>query len=251
MKGCVLFSGGLDSTTVLALALQQCDEGVFCVTFNYGSKHGEAENAAAWDIAKHYNVSLFRVAIPPETFRGGSSALLSEIPTPHMTYREIKETMGPSLTVVPFRNAVMLSIATAYAITHKADVVYAGIHAEDAANWAYPDCTPEFAGAMANAIWVGSYGKVRLATPFQWMTKEDIVWMARRLHAPIDLTWSCYDPQEVKGSADPAVGVEPDIVACGLCPTCVERIVAFKGNFLIDPIPYAVHINWEGCVQWS
>jgi 7-cyano-7-deazaguanine synthase len=98
------------------------------------------------------------------------------------------------------------------------------VHAEDARGWAYPDCTPEFIGAMQNAIYVGTYFKVRLIAPFQYMMKHEIIATGLRLGAPYHLTLSCYE------------GTSP---ACGRCPTCVSRLEAFRVNGVSDPIEYA------------
>jgi 7-cyano-7-deazaguanine synthase len=137
-----------------------------------------------------------------------------------MTYKEIAEVEGPSPTYVPFRNAILLSMATAIALTAGAEEVFIGVHAEDARNWAYPDCTPEFTGAMANAIYVGTYHKVRLVTPFSFWMKREIVALGLALKVPYQLTWTCYEGGKVP---------------CMKCPSCVERAEAFKANGVIDP----------------
>jgi 7-cyano-7-deazaguanine synthase len=97
------------------------------------------------------------------------------------------------------------------------------MHAEDAANWAYPDCTPEFLGAMACAIYIGTYQKVRLVTPFVQAMKVAIVQEGLLLGVPYSLTRSCY---------------AETVVSCGKCPTCLSRLAAFESNDEEDPIPY-------------
>ncbi|HEY7420083.1 MAG TPA: 7-cyano-7-deazaguanine synthase, partial [Ktedonobacteraceae bacterium] len=146
------------------------------------------------------------------------------------------EAQGPSPTYVPFRNGTMLSLAAAYAITQGLDRIVIGAHADDARNWAYPDCTPEFMGHMGGAIEVGSYDKVRLATPFQYMTKVQIIEKGGGLVVPFELTWSCYDP--VLNKQEP--GHMPTYIHCGQCPTCVARYAAFESLGLKDPVEYAV-----------
>jgi 7-cyano-7-deazaguanine synthase len=143
---------------------------------------------------------------------------------PHLTYKEIAEGEGVSPTYVPFRNGNLLSTAASLALVEGAGAIYFGAHAEDARGWAYPDCTPEFIGSMASAIYIGSYHRVRLVTPVEWMMKHDIVAVATQIGAPLHLTLSCYE------------GLRP---ACGKCPTCVERLAAFETNGLTDPIEYA------------
>jgi 7-cyano-7-deazaguanine synthase len=221
------------------MALRACDEAE-AASFYYGSKHNNVESDAALAVAKYYKIKRHYIVLP-DIFGGAGSALMGEVEMPVLTYKEIDEGVGPSPTVVPFRNANMLSMATTLAITNKCDFVYAGMHAEDAHHWAYPDCSPEFIGAMANAIYVGSYHEVRLITPIEWMMKADVVYSALHLKVPLGLTWSCYDP---KLQTEPSTikGYLP--VACGKCPTCVERINAFKVNELIDPIVYDIPIEW-------
>lgn len=167
----------------------------------------------------------------------------------HMSYDDIK---GVSPSYVPFRNGLLLSAITAYAqkwvnsqIAEVAEgyqaqfgddawrlatedakdlaTIYYGAHAEDAANWAYPDCTPEFNGSMANAIYTGSYNTIRLATPLQWSMKSDIVRLGSSLDVDWASTWSCYDNKEHH---------------CGECPTCIARKRAFKDAGIFDPTVY-------------
>lgn len=102
--------------------------------------------------------------------------------------------------------------------------VYFGAHAEDAANWAYPDCTPEFIGAMANAIYIGSYRAIRLYAPIQWDKKDDIIRKGERLGVKWAYTWSCYAGGELH---------------CGTCPTCRARHQGFLKAGVTDPTKYA------------
>lgn len=225
MKAVVLLSGGLDSSTLLGQLAQETTSELIAVSFIYGQRHISELKSAQW-IADYYDAEHVLIELPNIFWGGGDSALQpgeKAIPMPHQTYEEIAEGEGPSPTVVPFRNANFISMATVVAVTREAEYVYAGMHAEDARGWAYPDCTPEFTGAMANAVRVGTYDKVRFATPFQWMMKADIVALGLRLGVPYQYTISCYE------------GAVP---ACGKCPTCVERLEAFKANDTTDPIPY-------------
>lgn len=225
-KAIILSSGGLDSTTVLALAYDHFEGDIAALSILYGQKHKE-EVQCSKAVAKLYGVPHHLVVLPTlfSQFGGAGSTVLEGGPDqPHLTYKQIAEGEGPSPTVVPYRNGTLLSVAATCAVQLGAEWIYAGMHAEDARGWAYPDCTPEFLGAMANAIRVGTYDKVRLATPLQWMMKKDVVALGLRLNAPFELTLSCYD------------GLRP---ACGKCPTCVERLAAFAANGVSDPIPYA------------
>ncbi len=224
----ILLSGGLDSATCLAMANEEHDK-LFTVSFLYGQKHTREVQAASI-ISEMYGAEHRTISLP-EIFAGSGSVIIAgnELDMPQMSYEDIGESYGVSPTYVPFRNANLLSMATSIALTVGAEWVYAGMHGEDALNWAYPDCTPEFLGAMASAIYVGSYHKVRLVTPLMHMRKADVVEMGTKLDVPFHLTLSCY---------------EGTIPACGMCPTCVGRIKAFMQNDLVDPIPYAIEIEW-------
>jgi len=224
-KAVVLLSGGVDSTTCMAIADEEGFE-LRPISIYYGQRH-EAEISAARGVALQYGQTLRTVALPPDLLASPDSALTGDREMPAATYKELMESEGPSPTVVPFRNATLLSIATAYAIQEGAEAVFFGAHAEDAHNWAYPDCSPEFIGAMANAIYVGSYRDVRLCTPLEWLTKAQVVRRGLELGAPYHLTLSCYR------------GLRP---ACGNCPTCVERLHAFEANEVADPIEYAFRV---------
>lgn len=224
----VVLSGGLDSTTCLALAVKEHGaEYTHAVSFQYGQRHS-VELDCAREIAKAYDVSWN--LIPIDVFNGPRvSALLSgsSTPMPEMTYDEISSSHGVSPTYVPYRNGMMLSIAVAKGLANLGDddtmLVYAGMHAEDARGWAYPDCTPEFVGAMANAIYVGTYHRARLVAPLQYKSKAEVVALGLSLQVPFIMTHSCY------------LGERP---ACGVCPTCVGRLEAFKTNGITDPLPY-------------
>lgn len=219
----VLLSGGLDSGTLLT---QLSRNGYDCrpISFEYGQKHQAAEIQAAIDVAtklgviKHHRIFNIETIFTDNRFP--SALLPGSTEMPHMTYQEIAETVGPSPTYVPFRNGLFISIATSYALQIGADQVFIATHAEDARNWAYPDCTPEFNGPMAAAVYVGTYHEVRLVAPFQYLMKKDIVRVGIENYAPFELMWSCYE-----GGDFP----------CGKCPTCVERAEAFAANSFEDP----------------
>jgi 7-cyano-7-deazaguanine synthase len=221
MGAVVLLSGGLDSTTCLAMAVDTHGAAeTHAVSFDYGQKHrAELDHAAA--VANYFSVG-HQVIPVPSVFAGTHSSLLVGGPdNPQIAYEDLPE--GQSPAYVPFRNAIFLSLAGAVALIREAGSLYFGAHSEDAERWAYPDCTPEFIGAMANAVFVGTYFKVRLISPLQWMTKREVVGQGLELKAPYHLTMSCYD------------GREP---ACGICPTCRSRREAFRANGIEDPIGY-------------
>lgn len=218
-KAYVLLSGGLDSTTLLADCVDKYGIAeVTAVSVHYGQKHSK-ELERAQMIAGNYGVHHVLKDLSQIIGKGGLSDPNLEVP--RVDYSELE---GVSPTYVPFRNGLLLSSITSMAAEDlNAEVVAYGAHAEDAANWAYPDCTPEFIGAMSNAIYIGSYSKIRLYTPFMWLTKSEIVLRGHQLHVPWDLTWSCYEGGDVQ---------------CGICSTCRARRTAFRIANVMDPTEY-------------
>lgn len=234
MRTLNLLSGGMDSTVCAAMAVGTWGaKNVHAVSIFYGQKHAR-ELSAAGHVADDLGITWQMVEVPPRLFHGGVSPLVnSRKEVPNIPYSEID---GLSPLFVPFRNGILLSAAAAIAFAQGLDLVYFGAHAEDALGWAYPDCSAEFTGAMANAIWVGTGQKVRLVTPLQWSMKRDIVAAAIGCRAPLQYTYSCYKGEEI---------------SCGTCPTCQSRIEAFKVNGIRDPIPYQVDVDWGKCISWK
>ena len=223
MKALVLFSGGLDSTTCLALAIEKYGaDDVLALSVSYGQKHTK-EIEAAKAVAKHYGVKLQTLDLA-EIFADSDCSLLkgSTQEVPKESYAEqLEETNGkPVSTYVPFRNGLFLSSAASIALSHGCEVIYYGAHADDAAGNAYPDCSQEFNDAINTAIYLGSGKQLRVEAPFVGKTKADVVAEGLRLHAPYELTWSCYEG-----------GEKP----CGLCGTCRDRAAAFAANGVSDP----------------
>lgn len=230
-KAFVLLSGGLDSTTALALASLEFKV-VVGVSVDYGQRHKKELECA------RKQCSLFgcetNTLNAGDILRGG---MLTERDQqiPDITYDQIE---GVSPTYVPFRNGTLLSMVTAHAqrwvdterraglhaTVAREAAVYFGAHAEDAHNWAYPDCTPEFIGAMSNAIYIGTYKAVRLVAPLMWMKKSEIVKLGHELGVQFQHTWSCYAGGELH---------------CGKCPTCYARQQAFRDAGVHDPTVYA------------
>ncbi len=214
-KALVLLSGGIDSTTCLGIALKTNDV-VEAIGINYGQRHIK-ELECAMDICAHYNVEqdIHTITVPDTMLTNPS------VKVPDISYDEIS---GVSPTYVPFRNGQLLSKVAGIAQEREFDYIYFGAHAEDAHNWAYPDCTPEFIGAMANAIYIGTYHKVRLITPLMWKMKHEIITLGASLEVPYEMTWSCYKGEELH---------------CGICPTCRSRKDAFRLAGISDPTQYA------------
>lgn len=224
MKCVVLLSGGIDSTTCLAMAVEKYgkDE-VLALTAYYGQKHSK-ELEAARNVAGYYDV-VHQEANLSQAFSLSDCPLLkgSTQQIKHESYAEQLAEIGGEGTIatyVPFRNGLFLSYAAAIAISVGASVIYYGAHADDAAGRAYPDCTPEFEQAMNTAIYEGSGRTCRLEAPLLAWNKAGVVREGLRLRAPYELTWSCYEG-----------GHKP----CGVCGTCIDRANAFAANGVTDP----------------
>ncbi len=224
MKALVLFSGGVDSTTCLGMAVAQYGaEEVMALSIYYGQKH-QKEIEAAEKIAAYYHV-LWEQLDLAQIFAGSNCSLLrgSTEEIPKETYAEqLRHTSGsPVSTYVPFRNGLFLSSAASIALSHGCEVIYYGAHSDDAAGNAYPDCSSAFHQAMDTAIYVGSGQQLHLEAPFVQWTKAEVVRKGLELGVPYALTWSCYEGGETP---------------CGVCGTCRDRATAFAANGVSDPV---------------
>ncbi|MCD6526430.1 MAG: 7-cyano-7-deazaguanine synthase QueC [Desulfuromonas sp.] len=222
-KAIVLYSGGLDSTTCLAMARA---EGFipYALSFSYGQRHSvELEKAKAFasqiGAEKHLIVEIDLRQI-------GGSALTSDIEVPKG--REIDDEIP--ITYVPARNTIFLSYALAWAEVLGAFDIYIGVNALDYSG--YPDCRPEFIEAfqtmanLATKAAVEGEGRYQLHTPLLQLSKADIIRKGCELGVDYGLTHSCYDPT-------------PDGEACGRCDSCVLRLKGFAEAGLTDPVAYA------------
>jgi 7-cyano-7-deazaguanine synthase len=240
-KVVVLLSGGLDSTTLLAY-MKYLDYEVLPFSVYYGQRHRQ-ELRSVEQVCTHYELQACGVDMTTGLSDGptgfirhaklfaGSSQTDPTIPVPHGHY----EDPSMKVTVVPNRNMILLSLATAYAISNGANTIAYAAHTGDHA--VYPDCRPEFIAAMTGAIRLAHYEPIELWAPFSEKTKAEIVTLGDRIQAPLHLTWSCYDPQR-----NPGGRVSPNYLHCGKCGTCVERIEAFKNAGVADPTVYK---NWD------
>lgn len=222
-KALVLISGGLDSTTCLAIAVDKYGaENVIGLSIYYGQKHVK-EIEAAKKVAAYYGIEHLQMDLT-EMFSYSDCSLLShsDQDIPLESYAEqLKKTEGkPVSTYVPFRNGLFLSAAASIALSKNCSVIYYGAHADDAAGNAYPDCSDVFVNAMNTAIYEGSGKQLHIEVPFVNHTKADVVARGLKLKAPYQLTWSCY-----------AGGDKP----CGVCGTCIDRARAFELNGVADP----------------
>lgn len=224
MRALVLCSGGLDSTTLLALAVEKFgNENMYALSISYGQRH-EKELKAARDVARYYGVEQ-RFLDLSAIFSDSSCSLLahSDQDIPKESYAEQLEQSSTSLvsTYVPFRNGLFLSSAASMALSLECSVLYYGAHHDDWAGNAYPDCSLDFVNAMNEAIVLGTGGELHMEAPFVQWSKADIVKKGLELNVPYELTWSCYEG-----------GDKP----CGVCATCIDRARAFELNGIIDPL---------------
>jgi 7-cyano-7-deazaguanine synthase len=222
-KAVVLLSGGLDSTAALAIA---CHEGfeLHTLSFDYGQRHQrEVEAAAA--VARHYGVQKQKtISIDLRAF--GGSALTADFDVPHSRSLE-KMAQEIPITYVPARNTIFLSFALAYAEVTGANDIFLGINAIDYSG--YPDCRPEYLEAyerMANLATKATTQDGRefhIHAPLLRMNKAEIIRKGVELGVPYELTWSCYEGEEL---------------ACGTCDSCLLRLNGFAEAGLRDPIGY-------------
>jgi 7-cyano-7-deazaguanine synthase len=215
----VLLSGGLDSTALVAHMLA-AGERVHALSVHYGQRHVR-ELEAATAVADYYDIRHDVVDL------GGVGALLAgnaltddavDVPDGHYAEDSMRA------TVVPNRNAIMLSVAVGVASSRGAQKVATAVHAGD--HFVYPDCRPEFIRAISFASQLGTatFGDVRVIAPFVTMSKTRIAGHGIALGAPLILSWSCYKGGDVH---------------CGTCGTCGERREAFREAGLVDPTIYA------------
>ena len=216
MKVCVLLSGGMDSVAAFYEALRN-HEVEACLSFDYGSKHNAREIPFARLHAQRHGVPhhTIRLDFIDQLFQSHLLKSGGEIPDGHYAEESMKQ------TVVPFRNGIMLAIATGYAESIGAEAVVIAAHSGDHA--IYPDCREPFMQSMAAAMEQGTYAGIRLLRPFIAMDKAAIARHGAGLGVDFSETWSCYKGGDIH---------------CGTCGTCVERREAFQLAGLPDPTTY-------------
>ncbi|MCA9270827.1 MAG: 7-cyano-7-deazaguanine synthase QueC [Planctomycetales bacterium] len=211
-----LASGGMDSATLLYHLLDAGHE-VKTISFHYGQRHARELDAArqiAAIVGVEHVVADLR-AIGP--LLGDNALTCSETSVPHGHY----EAESMKATVVPNRNMIMLSVAVGWALAQRFDAVAYGAHSGDHA--IYPDCRPEFAEALDQAVRLCDWHGMKLLRPFVAMDKGSIAVRGAELGVPFHLTWTCYEGGRLH---------------CGRCGACCERREAFTANNLDDPTEY-------------
>lgn len=215
-----LVSGGMDSCVTAAIAREENVELAF-LHVSYGQRTEAREHRAFIELADYFGVDK-RLAVSIEYLKaiGGSSLTDAGIP---VTESDLTSRKIPT-SYVPFRNSHLLAIATSWSETIAAQRIYIGAVAEDSSG--YPDCRPEFYEAFQRAIDVGTKPETRvdIVTPVIHLSKAEIVRRGLELGAPLELTWSCYQAEDL---------------ACGRCDSCALRLRAFQAAGTPDPIAYA------------
>ncbi|MFQ3175832.1 MAG: 7-cyano-7-deazaguanine synthase [Psychromonas sp.] len=215
-KVVVIYSGGMDSFTVLHKAMQQ-GLSPYALTFDYGQRHIkeiEVARKVCEELGVHHKVIDISAI---NQLIGGSSLTDSSIDVAQGHYQQ--ENMKS--TVVPNRNMILLSLAIGYAVSLGAEQVYYGAHSGD--HEIYPDCRPIFVEKMNDVAAVANYEKVEIFSPYLNNNKSGILKDGMAMGLDYSKTWTCYNGREK---------------ACGKCGSCVERLEAFATNGINDPIEY-------------
>lgn len=214
-----IYSGGMDSFT-LVNALHSQHHLHSCLSFDYGQRHRKELDYALdvtsyWPDIPHYIISLHDVGAICMKRSALTQDRVVDVPEGHYAADNMK------LTVVPNRNAIMISIAVAYAVSNNLDKVCIGAHAGD--HEIYPDCRPEFIAAMNAVSMIANWQSVKVLAPYQRLTKKDILQIGEILQLDYRKSWTCYKGEEI---------------SCGKCGSCQERLSAFESLGQPDPLDY-------------
>ncbi|HKX26644.1 MAG TPA: 7-cyano-7-deazaguanine synthase QueC [Blastocatellia bacterium] len=218
MLAVILASGGMDSCVTTALAAQECE--LAMLHMSYGQRTEGRELKAFQALADFYQARHRLTASIEHLARIGGSSLTDR--TIEVSRANLESTEIPT-SYVPFRNAHLLSTATSWAEVIGATRIYIGAVAEDSSG--YPDCRPEYYEAFNRLIEVGTKPETRIeiVTPIIHLRKSEIVKLGTTLGAPLHLSWSCYQSEDL---------------ACGICDSCALRLRGFREAGIPDPIPY-------------
>ncbi len=214
-KVVVIYSGGMDSFTVLNRALKD-GKTVFALSFDYGQRHvKELEYASSVCNSLAIQHKVIDISAINQLLAGSSLTDEIEIPEGHYEAESMKS------TVVPNRNMILISLAVGYAVSVGAEQVYYGAHSGDHA--IYPDCRPEFVQKMNDVCQIANYESVEIFSPYLTVSKTAILTDGLSMGLDYSNTWTCYNGRDK---------------ACGKCGACQERLEAFAENNIVDPIAY-------------
>jgi len=231
MNKVVVLSGGMDSTTLLYDVVNQFGfDKIKALTFNYGQRHGiEVQKASISCNKLNVEHKILDISFLGDLV-SNVSALISdsdiEIP-------DIEEILGDPapVTEVPYRNMILASLALSYAQSQGADTIYMGLQAQD--QYSYWDTSVQFIDSINHVSQLNRKHSIELKAPYAILSKSDELRIGNKLNIPYQDTWTCYTGPNEEGQA------------CGTCPSCSERIMAFMKNNLIDPLEYAIEIDWN------
>ncbi len=214
-KVVVIYSGGMDSFTVLHKAVRAGHD-VYALSFNYGQRHVKELQCAA-TVCQQLGIKhkIVDISAINQLLAGSSLTDDIDIPEGHYAADNMKS------TVVPNRNMILLSLAVGYAVSIGANQVYYGAHSGD--HFIYPDCRPEFVQKMHDVCQIANYEPVDIVSPYLQQTKIEILADGLAMGLDYSQTWTCYNGREK---------------ACGKCGSCQERLEAFALNHTTDPLPY-------------
>lgn len=223
MRAVVLLSGGMDSAVCASIAKK---EGyiLYVLHVNYRQRTSKKELECAQKLAGFFKAKDFKVIAFDFLKEIGGSGLVDE--SMELPKGETVEEGNIPPSYVPFRNSILLSLATAWAEVINAEAIFYGANSIDFSG--YPDCRPVFFKAFQELINVGTRDEtsITLRTPLSTMSKAEIVRKGLELKTPFGLTWSCYTENEI---------------ACGVCDSCRLRLKGFRENGIADPVEY---VNW-------
>ncbi|MEO3879705.1 7-cyano-7-deazaguanine synthase QueC [Rheinheimera fenheensis] len=214
-KVVVIYSGGMDSFTVLHKAVRAGHD-VYALSFNYGQRHVKELQCAA-TVCQQLGIKhkIVDISAINQLLAGSSLTDNIDIPEGHYAADNMKS------TVVPNRNMILLSLAVGYAVSIGANQVYYGAHSGD--HFIYPDCRPEFVQKMHDVCQIANYEPVDIVSPYLQQTKIEILADGLAMGLDYSQTWTCYNGREK---------------ACGKCGSCQERLEAFALNNTTDPLQY-------------
>ncbi len=220
-----MVSGGMDSLVTTAIAAKESDE-IYFLHLNYKQKTQKREMESFNKIIDFYKPNGVMITDIDYLAQIGASSLTDK--NIRVKAHDEQNSAVPD-SYVPFRNGNLLAIATSWAEAINANRIYIGAVEEDSSG--YPDCRESFYKAYEKAILLGTKDEtdIKIFTPIIHKTKAEIIKLGYKLKAPFEYSWSCYQNNEV---------------ACGVCDSCHLRIKAFKEAGLVDPIPYAIEIDW-------
>ncbi len=239
-KAVVVLSGGLDSTTLLHYVAKELNYKIYPISFDYGQKHKIELEMAKWQVEKlrkeGYKIAKLKIvdmSFMKDLLKGSSALIDEEIEVP-----KLEEVLGEAqpITYVPYRNLIMLSIALSYAEAKDCKFVFYGAQRHDEYS-GYWDTTIEFVKKVNDVSMLNREHKIKIVAPFVNLHKWEEIILGKHLNVDYSKTWTCYKGPNKEGCA------------CGVCPTCKDRIKAFAVAGFKDPICYEIKVNWDELIK--